>query len=126
MDCEVCHVSTEIWSKVELAVHPMELDNGHAELECFECHFRPDFRNVSGFTCIDCHTKPHVFGGDDCSECHVGGGGWGAVSVEEIDHLAIWEGYRYHEAVDCRGCHFGGFGTALSPECDSCHSTDGS
>jgi hypothetical protein len=122
MDCETCHVSTDIWSKVELAVHPMELNNGHADLDCFECHIPPDFRGVSGFTCSDCHTRPHDFGGEACTQCHVDGESWTKINEEGFDHLAIWGGYKHHEDVDCRGCHIGGYDAELSPECSNCHS----
>jgi hypothetical protein len=122
MDCETCHDSTQTWSSVELAVHPMELEGTHGELNCFECHLRPDFRNISGFECSDCHTKPHEFGGEDCASCHVGGGDWNAIEAESFDHLAIWEGYRHHEDVACEGCHFAGYD--LSTECSSCHTPE--
>jgi len=119
MDCETCHDSTQTWSSVQLAVHPMELQGAHGELDCFECHLRPDFRHISGFECSDCHTKPHDFGGDDCGTCHVDVGEWTAIQEDEFDHLALWEGYRHHEDVACEGCHFVGYD--LSTECSSCH-----
>ena len=121
LDCETCHVSTELWSKVELAIHPMELTGQHAELECFECHFAPNFRQISGFTCADCHTKPHEFGGDDCAQCHVGGGDWSGAAGPRPDHHAIWEGYRHHEDLACRACHFEGYDVELPTECSGCH-----
>jgi hypothetical protein len=40
-----------------------------------------------------------------------------------FDHLAIWDGYKHHQDVDCRGCHFVGSDAKLSPECSSCHSS---
>ncbi|MFO7742052.1 MAG: rhodanese-like domain-containing protein, partial [Anaerolineae bacterium] len=121
LDCEVCHTSTELWSRVELAVHPMELNGRHAELECFECHVKPNFRQISGFTCADCHTKPHEFGGDDCAQCHVGGGDWSGEDDAAVDHHAIWEGYRHHEDLACRACHFEGYDVELATECSGCH-----
>ncbi|MGD8996816.1 MAG: hypothetical protein PVH80_01795 [Anaerolineae bacterium] len=127
MDCETCHVSTAIWSKVQLAIHPMELSNGHAELECFECHIQPDFRNISGFACNDCHTKTHEFGGVDCAECHLGGASWAEIDEEGLNHQAVWEDpqdEQDHEDVACRGCHFEGYDAPLSTECESCHESD--
>ncbi|MEA3377033.1 MAG: rhodanese-like domain-containing protein [Chloroflexota bacterium] len=121
LDCEVCHMSTELWSRVELAVHPMELNGRHAELECFECHVKPNFRQISGFTCADCHTKPHEFGGDDCAQCHVGGGDWSGEDNAGVDHHASWEGYRHHEHLACRACHFEGYDVELATECSGCH-----
>jgi hypothetical protein len=102
----------------------MELENDHAQVECFECHVRPDFRNILGYSCIDCHTKPHDFGGDDCRECHRDSTGWDQIDEGAIDHYAIWDGYSYHEDVACRGCHFAGFGEELDPDCSSCHAPD--
>lgn len=118
-DCETCHASTEIWSKIELASHPMPLNGAHATLECYECHVKPDFSNIGGYACADCHTKPHEFGGEECLQCHVDGGEWAEIDEAGIDHLAIWEGYRHHEDVACEGCHFAGYD--LSTECSSCH-----
>lgn len=123
MDCETCHVSTEIWSKVELAIHPMELNGQHAELECFECHLQPNFRNLSGFVCADCHTKPHEFGGENCSECHVDGENWSTIQEGAFDHVEIWEKYELHEEVACEGCHFQGYD--LPTDCDYCHGESG-
>jgi hypothetical protein len=127
MDCETCHLSTETWSRARLAVHPMEIEGGHAELECFECHIEPNFRNVSGFVCSDCHTKPHEFGGDECARCHVDGGPWSEMDEEGLDHQAIWEDYEdhlAHEDVACEGCHIEGYDTPLSTECTSCHAEE--
>jgi hypothetical protein len=118
-DCETCHASTEIWSKIELASHPMALEGAHATLECYECHIKPDFSNLGGYECSDCHTKPHEFGGEGCLDCHIDGGEWDAIDEAGIDHLAIWEDYQYHEDVACEGCHFAGY--ELSTECSSCH-----
>ena len=118
-DCETCHASTDIWSKVELVSHPMELNGDHATLECYECHIQPDFGNIAGYACADCHTRPHDFGGDECAQCHVDGGDWTTINEAGIDHLAIWEEYRLHEDLACESCHFAGYD--LSTECSSCH-----
>jgi hypothetical protein len=124
-DCETCHASTEIWSKIELATHPMELNGAHATLECFECHIEPDFSNIGGYACSDCHVSPHKFGGDDCAQCHVDGGVWAEINQAEFDHVAIWKGYERHEDVACKGCHFEGYDVQLSTECSSCHTVEG-
>lgn len=121
-DCDTCHASTDIWSNIELASHPLELSGGHAALECYECHIQPNFGNLSGYTCSDCHTKPHDFGGEDCVQCHLGTEDWTSIDETSINHLAIWEGYEYHEDVACEGCHFESYD--LSTECSSCHSLD--
>ena len=118
MDCETCHTSVQVWGKVELAVHPMKLNNGHANLECFECHLKPNFRNLSGFSCSDCHPKPHEFGSEDCVQCH-DGADWMEIDHTGIAHEEMWEPYRYHDHVACAGCHFAGYD--LSTECSSCH-----
>lgn len=121
LDCEVCHTSTETWSRAELAVHPMELTGAHAELECFECHIWPNFRTLSGFECADCHTKPHDFGDENCIQCHEPGAPWGDVKEGGFDHTAVWDYHTgVHTTVDCQGCHFQGY-EGLSADCGSCH-----
>ncbi len=75
LDCEVCHRSTRTWSNVRLAVHPVELTGAHAELACFDCHKRPNFRGLR-YVCSDCHKRPHNFGDDNCERCHTTEG-WG-------------------------------------------------
>ncbi len=121
LDCEVCHTSTDTWSKVELAVHPMALNGRHGELACFECHDAPDFRTLSGFTCESCHQKPHDFGNGDCAQCHADGGTWEQVDVTTFDHTAIWPYFTgAHTTVACEGCHFEGY-QGLSPDCGACH-----
>ncbi len=73
LDCEVCHRSTRTWSNVKLAVHPVELTGGHAELACFDCHKKPNFRGLR-YVCSDCHQRPHTFGDDNCERCHTPAG----------------------------------------------------
>lgn len=119
MDCETCHRSTETWSVVELAIHPIELSGQHADLECFECHTQPNFRKISGFTCIDCHTQPHEFGSNNCAECHESGGNWSTIQEGAFDHTEIWDKYELHEEIACEGCHFQGYD--LPTDCDYCH-----
>ncbi len=70
LDCETCHRSVSTWAQVRLAVHPMELTGGHAGISCFVCHEKPAFRTISGYTCKDCHQRPHDFGDDNCERCH--------------------------------------------------------
>ncbi|MCX8067932.1 MAG: hypothetical protein RMK65_05970 [Anaerolineae bacterium] len=70
LDCEVCHQSVKTWAQVRLAVHPTELTGGHAGVACFACHDKPSFRTISGYTCKDCHQRPHEFGDDTCERCH--------------------------------------------------------
>lgn len=70
LDCETCHRSVSTWALVQLAVHPTELTGGHAGLSCFACHDKPAFRTISGYTCKDCHQRPHDFGDDNCERCH--------------------------------------------------------
>lgn len=121
LDCEVCHTSTEIWDRVELGIHPMELTGAHAELECFECHVWPNFRQLSGFDCADCHTKPHDFGGDDCAQCHEAGMPWTEITEGGFDHTTVWDYHvGTHTAVDCQGCHFQGY-EDIDTNCDACH-----
>lgn len=70
LDCETCHRSVMTWANVRLAVHPTALTGGHAGVSCFACHDKPNFRTISGYTCKDCHQRPHDFGDDNCERCH--------------------------------------------------------
>ncbi len=125
LDCETCHTSTETWGDVRLAIHPMELNGKHAELHCFGCHTQPLFRDVSGFTCRDCHTAAHEFGADqNCDECHYDGTAWSETKEGAFDHTAIWDYHvGVHATVECKGCHFEGY-EAIPANCDSCHQPD--
>jgi hypothetical protein len=69
LDCETCHRSTRTWSNVRLAVHPVELTGAHAQLACFDCHKKPNFRGLR-YVCSDCHQRPHTFGDENCERCH--------------------------------------------------------
>lgn len=73
LDCEVCHRSTRTWSNVRLAVHPVELTGAHAQLACFDCHKKPNFRGLR-YVCSDCHQRPHTFGDENCERCHTSEG----------------------------------------------------
>jgi len=125
VDCDVCHTSTQVWSKTTLAVHPMQLKGAHAQLACFECHTWPDFRDRKGWTCVSCHEMPHEAWGageyTDCSKCHQDGGQWNQVDATSFDHTTIWDYHQgAHKAVACRGCHLGGY-EKMDPSCGSCH-----
>lgn len=52
--CGDCHISTERWDETRLAVHPVELGEWHAHIDCFDCHDWPDFSGLR-YVCSDCH-----------------------------------------------------------------------
>ena len=125
LDCEICHISTEHWSQVELAIHPMPLTGTHGEIHCFDCHTKPNFRRVVNYSCADCHTKPHAYGGDNCSQCHFDDRPWNQPkelrNIEDFQHPEPWQRYMgVHGDVSCQGCHFQGY-ESLSTDCKSCH-----
>jgi hypothetical protein len=125
LDCDICHTSTDIWSKTQLAIHPVPLNGVHGEQHCFDCHDYPNFRTIAGYSCVDCHTKPHTFGSDDCAQCHFDDQPWNHVKelryVEDFQHPEPWQqNMGYHADVSCQGCHFQGY-EGLSTDCESCH-----
>ena len=126
-DCDDCHASIELWSKIELAIHPqMELHGRHEELHCFECHIEPHFGEVDDYTCRDCHALPHeTFGTEEnCDQCHTDGGDWADIEEGAFDHTEIWEYHvGVHDTVACQGCHFEGY-EDTSADCGSCHALD--
>lgn len=127
LDCEICHVSTEHWSEVELAIHPDPITGKHGEIHCFDCHDKPNFRAVVNYSCVDCHTTPHEYGGDDCAQCHFDDRPWNQLRelryVEDFQHSEPWEQEMDdHADVTCQGCHFLGY-EGLSTDCESCHAT---
>ena len=127
LDCDICHVSTELWSQTQLAIHPLPLNGKHAEVHCFDCHTKPDFRTILNFTCADCHTKPHEYGGQNCMQCHFDDRPWNQVRelryIEDFRHPAEWQKHMdVHSQVSCRGCHFQGY-SGLSTDCESCHTS---
>ena len=127
LDCETCHISTETWGKTELSVHPMELNGRHKELHCFECHTWPNFGDLTGYTCVNCHTPPHELRSEQCASCdlcHTDGGDWGEIDESRFDHTRIWPYHvGVHKTVACRGCHLVGY-EDMSPDCGSCHTPD--
>jgi hypothetical protein len=122
LTCSCCHTSMETWSEIDPSSHPVELQGRHSELHCFQCHSFPNFRGLH-YVCADCHQSGHPgWAGDDCIQCHDPAAIWKDVVSTWDQHVEIWEMYRGdHRDVECRGCHFEGFGD-LDPSCDSCHS----
>lgn len=123
MTCSCCHTSMDTWSEIEPSSHPVELLGIHSELHCFQCHSYPNFEGLH-YVCEDCHQSGHPgWGGEDCIQCHdPAATAWSKVVPTWDQHEQIWSMYKGdHKEVECRGCHFEGFGE-LDPSCDSCHS----
>lgn len=121
LTCDDCHTSTEIWSQVDLGVHPVPLPGKHGEIACFRCHQYPDFKGLNN-VCTDCHESGHTDWGDhDCAGCHDPGATWDMVASTWDAHVDHWDQYQgEHLKVACAGCHFETY-TDLNPNCSTCH-----
>ncbi len=121
LTCNDCHLSTEVWNQVGLAIHPAPLPGMHGEQACFDCHQYPNFKGLN-YVCTDCHVSGHTDWGDrDCAECHNAGGTWDMVATTWDQHVEHWDQYKgAHLQVACKGCHFQTF-TDLDPNCGTCH-----
>jgi Ni/Fe-hydrogenase subunit HybB-like protein len=127
LTCADCHPSPDAWATVEVSVHPEFSRGKHADPACFECHTWPDFQDLRGTTCADCHTSGHQgTTSSDCAKCHQTGVSWALTSPEAIDHTAFWDYHQgQHARVDCRGCHLEGrYLDGLDPDCATCHAPD--
>ncbi|UCC65552.1 MAG: hypothetical protein JSV36_11110 [Anaerolineae bacterium] len=126
--CDGCHTSAAKWSTIEAIIHPKLVGHGkHAEILCFECHTWPDFHDLHGFDCVDCHIPGHTRPADtDCVKCHDIGINWELTDVAAVDHTEFW-GYHQgaHALVDCRGCHLDGrYLGSQDADCSNCHALD--
>jgi hypothetical protein len=121
LTCDDCHTSTEVWTEVDLGVHPVPLPGKHGEIACFQCHQFPDFKGLNN-VCTDCHQSGHTDWGDhDCAGCHDPGATWDLVASTWDAHVDHWDQYKgEHLEVACAGCHFETY-TDLNPNCSTCH-----
>jgi hypothetical protein len=121
LTCNDCHTSTEVWTEVDLGIHPVPLPGKHGELACFQCHQYPDFKGLNN-VCTDCHQSGHTDWGDhDCVACHDPGATWDMVATTWDEHAEHWDQYKgQHLKVSCAGCHFETY-VDLDPNCSTCH-----
>lgn len=123
LTCNDCHTSVEVWSEVDLGIHPVELPGQHGEVACFTCHQYPNFKGLNN-VCTDCHLSGHGDWGDhDCAQCHDPGGTWDMTGSTWDGHAEHWDQYKgKHLEVSCQGCHFAGY-QDMDSSCDACHAT---
>ena len=108
------------------------LTNGHANLQCSQCHVGGNYANAPT-TCSGCHmdkfnatnNPPHAQAGFQpaiCSTCH----DTIAWTDGKFDHntQTSFPLTGKHIAVLCTKCHASGVYKGLSPDCASCHITD--
>lgn len=122
--CADCHPSPEAWATIEASIHPEFSQGKHADPACFECHTWPDFQDLRGAACADCHTSGHQgTTSTDCAKCHQTGTSWALADEEAIDHTVFWDYHQgQHAQVACRGCHLDGrYLDGLDPDCATCH-----
>jgi hypothetical protein len=143
--CAECHPPTasDAWTLPEATSenHPLELEGDHGSLTCFQCHDRPDFQDLVGYACENCHPRPHPYGSSDCRDCH-SLEEWEAISFQAgahifpIDHAGI-EGNCIicHPREDytrytCFACHLEAYTieqhadqdfTDIVDNCTACH-----
>jgi hypothetical protein len=125
LTCDECHASAEEWSTIEALIHPELVDHGkHAEISCFECHAWPNFKDLHGSDCVDCHAQGHERPATtDCATCHEIGVDWSLADAAAIDHAELWDYHQgTHVTVDCQGCHLDGrYLGGMDPRCSNCH-----
>jgi hypothetical protein len=128
LTCNGCHASPEKWSTIEALIHPELVSHGiHAEISCFECHAWPNFRDLHGAECVDCHVPGHERPADtDCATCHDIGINWELTDIAALDHTEFWDYHQgTHPLVDCQGCHLEGrYLGGMDADCASCHAFD--
>jgi hypothetical protein len=104
--CAECHPPTagDEWTlpPVTPENHPLKLTGDHGSLTCFQCHDQPDFQGLAGYTCENCHPRPHPYGSSDCQACHTFEG-WTPPSFRDDAHPFPTD---HGEAQDnCLICH---------------------
>jgi len=118
LSCEDCHTSTEAWSQISPVMHPIELKGRHAEIGCFDCHERPNFRGLKE-ECTTCHERKHPYGSDVCTQCH-------SFETWQVDRMPE-ELHRFPQDHDstmgfCNLCHLNRDFTTYT--CYTCHFKD--
>ncbi len=125
-----CHsISAFSWSGAGFNHNNFPLTEGHAVLDCSQCHTGTDYSNISA-ECYACHQtdfnatiNPSHLRADlstNCLECHTTQPGW---KPAQFDHsfFSLTQG---HALKDCNQCHDVGNYSNVSTECFSCHQTD--
>jgi len=130
--CATCHTPAG-WDNANFNHNQFfPLTNGHANLQCSQCHTGGNFANAPT-QCSGCHmadynqtnNPPHSQAGFDpsiCSTCH----DTIAWPDGKFDHntQTSFPLTGKHVGVPCQSCHSSGVYKGLSTACDSCHMTE--
>ena len=130
INCADCHSITAFsWGGAGFNHGIFPLTEGHAVIDCNQCHAGTDYSNISG-ECFSCHQidfnatiNPSHLRADlstNCLECHTTQPGW---KPAQFDHsfFSLTQG---HALIDCNQCHDVGNYSNISTDCFSCHQTD--
>jgi hypothetical protein len=128
-ECMECHTTMPGWKPAEFEHFTFPLTQGHAIMDCNQCHDVNDYSNVTN-ECQSCHlpdynntTNPNHLVANlstDCMECHTTMPGW---KPAEFDHFSfpLTQG---HAITDCNECHDVNDYSNIAAECQSCHLPD--
>ncbi|HEX5789304.1 MAG TPA: cytochrome c3 family protein [Woeseiaceae bacterium] len=125
-ECSSCH-TTDGWNATgfdHATMTGFALADGHAGLECADCHRQPDHKDTFAGGCVACHAGDDVHQGrlgTDCAGCHAPDS-WPAARFDHDTTGFALEGA--HAAQNCTACHKTGVSQAPDAECSSCHVPD--
>jgi hypothetical protein len=129
--CQTCH-NTSAWQPASFDHNSVgfPLTNGHAGLQCTQCHVNNNYNLTSG-ACNQCHMKDyngttnpnHAQAGfpTDCTVCH------NTVSWLQATFNHSATGFPLtgmHVSTPCAQCHVNGNYNLTSSACSSCHMPD--
>lgn len=110
-DCQSCHVEAS-WKQLDMqrAAHPgLNIQGGHAKVECRTCHDRGTLKSPSrGARCVSCHAPVHEAKfGDDCADCHAQIRWLGLPDAlgRRVHDKTSYPLEGKHEATACEACH---------------------
>jgi len=129
--CQLCH-NTTAWQPASFDHNSVgfPLTNGHANLQCTQCHVNNNYNLTSG-ACNLCHMPDyngtnnpnHVQAGFpvDCSICH-STVSWLTATFNHNNTGFPLTGF--HVSVPCAQCHVNGNYNLTNPACSACHMPD--
>ncbi len=124
VDCSDCHQPTR-WQDLHFdhSRTSFALADAHSQVACTNCHANGQFAGTPT-TCIGCHQKDDVHGGElgtDCAACHKPTR-WKDVT---FNHGSVFALDGKHASLDCAACHTTpGHFAGLPTSCAGCHQKD--
>jgi hypothetical protein len=115
-DCILCHTTRPGWKPAIFDHSSFPLTEGHADVDCAQCHDPNDYSNIST-ECYSCHqddytgtTNPnHVSAGisTNCLECHTTLPGWKPADfpIHDGQFFPIYSGSHRGTWDNCAQCH---------------------